>query len=212
MPLSCLCPRGCSRWLSLSASCVPGPVGDRGAAPAVPAAQVRAAGLEGLGPPPRLAAIRSSELQRGPWVGGAGPDKPRDPCHQRLQGLQAQLGTSGQERQLLSGRQVPSLTLPQPGVFWAPGLGEGRPPAVVSEGHSALRFGLWVGQEERSLGDECGSVGQQTTQVVALVGRGWTAAQWGPVAQAPRTALPEPISPGDPPSWTLISSGGKTTV
>lgn len=44
-------------------------------------------------------------------------------------------------------------------------LGSGtrvKAPNRISEGHSALRFGLWVEWEGRPLGGERGSMGQQT--------------------------------------------------
>lgn len=37
-----------------------------------------------------------------------------------------------------------------------------KAPNRISEGHSALRFGLWVEWEGRPLGGERGSMGQQT--------------------------------------------------
>lgn len=110
------------------------------------------------------------------------------------------------------------------------GQGEGRSPDGVSEGHSALRFSLWVGQEKRSLGVSGGAMGQQTFTSLCFgegpAAAGWGSRQHGTLSKAwknfsarhtqrlqpPKTAPAEQLFPGDSPSWAQISSGGKTTV
>lgn len=119
-----------------------------------------------MGATSKAAVIRGAT--GAPAQAGAGPEQPWDPFPSRdCKGRGAASSTAGniwapKNCSSYARAGALSVTLPRPVCALGSGTRVKAGPNRISEGHSALRFGLWVEWEERSLGGGGGSMGQQT--------------------------------------------------